>query len=154
MEGLESFDWDKFPVEQTHGTVCCSSLISCLPWVANELLLWAASYDSSGPTHGTCSQLMDRINSSFSRTWDVLSVCAHSVISHSLWPQGLQPARLLCPWNFSGKNTGVGCHFLLQGIFLIQRWNLCVSWVSCTGRWVLYHYATWEDCLKYREETK
>ena len=27
--------------------------------------------------------------------------------------------RLLCTWNFAGKNTGVGCHFLLQGIFLI-----------------------------------
>ena len=30
------------------------------------------------------------------------------------------PARLLCPWNSPGKNTGVGCHFLLQGIFLTQ----------------------------------
>ena len=29
---------------------------------------------------------------------------------------GLQPARLLCPWNSPGKNTGVGCHFLPQGI--------------------------------------
>ena len=28
---------------------------------------------------------------------------------------------LLCLWNFPGKNTGVGCHFLLQGIFLTQR---------------------------------
>ena len=36
---------------------------------------------------------------------------------------GLQPTRLLCPWDFSGKNTGVGCHFLLQRIFLIQRSN-------------------------------
>ena len=27
---------------------------------------------------------------------------------------GLQPARLLCPWNVLGKNTGLGCHFLLQ----------------------------------------
>ena len=34
-------------------------------------------------------------------------------------------ARLLCPWNFPGKNTGVGCHFLLQGIFLTQGLNLC-----------------------------
>ena len=34
-----------------------------------------------------------------------------------LQPRGLQPARLLCPWDFLGKNTGVGCHFLLQGIF-------------------------------------
>ena len=32
--------------------------------------------------------------------------------------------RLLCPWNFPGKKTGVGCHFLLQRLFLIQRSNL------------------------------
>ena len=38
-------------------------------------------------------------------------------VSDSLWPHGLQPTRLLCPWDFSGKNTRVGCHFLLQGIF-------------------------------------
>ena len=31
-----------------------------------------------------------------------------------------QPARLLYPWDLPGKNTGVGCHFLLQGIFLTQ----------------------------------
>ena len=35
----------------------------------------------------------------------------------------LKPARL-CPWNFPGKNTGVSCHFVLQGIFLTQRSNL------------------------------
>ena len=29
-----------------------------------------------------------------------------------------EPARLLCPWDFPGKKTGVGCHFFLQGIFL------------------------------------
>ena len=34
------------------------------------------------------------------------------------------PARLLCPRGSPGKNTGVGCHFLLQGIFLAQGWNL------------------------------
>ena len=38
------------------------------------------------------------------------SVCC-SVL---LWPHGLQPTRLLCPWNFLGINTGGGCHFLLQ----------------------------------------
>ena len=31
-----------------------------------------------------------------------------------LRPHGLQPSRLLCPWDSPGKNTGVGCHFLLQ----------------------------------------
>ena len=42
----------------------------------------------------------------------------HSVSksSDSLRPQRLQPARLLCPWYFPGKNTGGGCHFLFQGI--------------------------------------
>ena len=37
-----------------------------------------------------------------------------SVMSDSLWTHGLQPARLLCPWDFPGKNTEVGCHFLLH----------------------------------------
>ena len=31
-------------------------------------------------------------------------------------PWTIQPTRLLCPWDFPGKNTGAGCHFLLQGI--------------------------------------
>ena len=43
---------------------------------------------------------------------------------NSLQPHGLQPARLLCPWDFLGKDTGVVCHFLLQGIFLTQGLNL------------------------------
>ena len=42
---------------------------------------------------------------------------SRSVVSDSLRPHGLQPARLLYPWGFPGKNTGVGCHFLLQRIF-------------------------------------
>ena len=32
-------------------------------------------------------------------------------------PMNYRPPRLLCPWNFPGKNSGVGCHSLLQGIF-------------------------------------
>ena len=31
-----------------------------------------------------------------------------------MWPHRRQPTRLLCPWDSPGKNTGVGCHFLLQ----------------------------------------
>ena len=38
----------------------------------------------------------------------------------------LYRSRLLCPWDFPGKNTGVGCHFLLQEIFLTQGSNLCL----------------------------
>ena len=43
-----------------------------------------------------------------------------SLVSSSLWPHGLSPTRLLCPWDSPGKNTGVGCHALLEGIFLTQ----------------------------------
>ena len=39
---------------------------------------------------------------------------SRSVMSDSLRPHGLQPTRLLRPWDFPGKSTGVGCHCLLQ----------------------------------------
>ena len=44
-------------------------------------------------------------------------------LSNSLWALGLSPTRLLCPWNFPGKNTGVGWHFLWQRIFPTQGLN-------------------------------
>ena len=37
-----------------------------------------------------------------------------SVVSDSAWPHTRQPTRLPGPWDSLGKNTGVGCHFLLQ----------------------------------------
>ena len=45
------------------------------------------------------------------------------ILSHSVMFKSLRPARFLWPWDFPGKNTGVDCHFLLQGIFLTQGWN-------------------------------
>ena len=54
----------------------------------------------------------------------LLLLFSHSVVSDSLQSHALQPTRLLCPWDFLGKNSGVGCHFLLQGIFPTQRLNL------------------------------
>ena len=39
-------------------------------------------------------------------------------------PMDCSPTRLLCPWDSPGRNAGVGCRFLLQGIFLTQRLNL------------------------------
>ena len=50
-----------------------------------------------------------------------------------LRPHELEPARLLCPWDFSDKNTGEGCHFQLQGIFLTQGSNprlLHCRWIT------------------------
>ena len=49
-----------------------------------------------------------------------------SVMSDSLQPYGLSPTRLLCLWDSPGKNNGVRCHALLQGIFLTQGSNPCL----------------------------
>ena len=49
---------------------------------------------------------------------DCVVVGAQSCLS--LPPHGLWPTRLLCPWDSAAQNTGVGCHFLLQGIFPTQ----------------------------------
>ena len=57
-------------------------------------------------------------------------------------PRTVDP-RLLCPWNSSGKNTGVGCHALLQGIFPTEGSNpglLCL--LHCSK--ILYCWATRE----------
>ena len=60
---------------------------------------------------------------------------SHSVVSDSSRPHGLQPTRLLRPWDFPGKSTGVGCHCLLQEIFPTQGLNLGLP--RC--RQTLYH---------------
>ena len=52
--------------------------------------------------------------------WISSSPVICSVIFDSLQPHRLSPARLLFPWNSPGKNTGVGSHSLLKGIFLTQ----------------------------------
>ena len=52
-----------------------------------------------------------------------LLLFSHSGVSDSLGHHGLYSTRLLCPWDYHGKNTEVGCHFLLRGIFLTQGSN-------------------------------
>ena len=76
-------------------------------------------------------------------------ICAGmlSCVQLVLWPHGLQSARLLCPWDFPGKNTGVGCISYPRG-YSRPRVRTRVSWVFCIGTGILYHSATWEDqCL-------
>ena len=48
------------------------------------------------------------------------------VVSDSVPPYGLHPIQLLCPWDSPGKNTGVGCRALLQGIFPTHGTTLCL----------------------------
>ena len=84
--------------------------------------------------------------------WVCVCVCMCVLRGVQLpWPHGLWPTRLLCPWDSPGKNTGVGCHFLLQGIFQTKGLN--------PHLWCLLHCqadssATWEACkwLKHLQQ--
>ena len=72
-----------------------------------------------------------------------VSCCLVIQLHLTLWPYGLYPSRLLCPWDTPGKNTGVGCYFLLWGIFLTQESNThLLQLLNC--RRILYHWATRE----------
>ena len=56
-------------------------------------------------------------------TFSCLVTVSRLAMSNSLWPHGLQPDRLFCPWDFPGNNTRVCCHFLLQGSSQPRDWT-------------------------------
>ena len=62
----------------------------------------------------------------------------------------LLQTRLLCPWSSPGKNTGLGCHFLLQGIFQTQGSNPCLLYC----RQIIYHMSNWGSPYSSPQRTK
>ena len=108
----------------------------CVPWVRK--ILWRGKWHPTpvllpGKSHGRRSLVgyspwgcketdtTERLHFHFHKGSTLstrLTLCvrvSHSVVFDSMRPHGLQPARLLCPWNSPGNNTGVGSHSLLQG---------------------------------------
>ena len=80
------------------------SLVRILKWI-----VISSSRESSQLRNRTCTSCIGR--------WSLPSShlgSPYSVVSHSLGPHGLQPMKLLHPWNFPGKSTGVGFYCLLQ----------------------------------------
>ena len=78
--------------------------------------------------------------------WDMTYVCMFSITQSCPTlcnPVDCSFAKLLCPWSFLGKNSGKGCHFLLQGIFPTQGRNMrllhLLYWQAD-----FYQCATWE----------
>ena len=79
----------------------------------------------------------------------VLSCFSHVWLCAILWTVACQ--SLLCPRNFPGKNTGVGCHFLLQGI--IPTWRSNPTSPALAGRFLFFFFLTtnanWEAQESY-----
>ena len=61
-------------------------------------------------------------------------------MSDSVWPHRQQPTRLPCPWDSPGKNTGVGCHFLLHA----WRWKMKVKSLSRVRLWATPQTAAYQ----------
>ena len=94
--------------------------------------IFAKDMSNKGQVSKTCKELLKFNNKNKNRSFcekmtqspdrhctsEDICMFSDSVLSNCFWPY-----RLLCPWDFPGKNTGVGCHFLFQGIFPTQRSN-------------------------------
>ena len=93
----------------------------CVCWVRIPLPLIVSTLDMVTGVQ-ICEIYCRQGNYNFSAT-------SPSVLSNSLQPHGLQPFRLLSSWDLLGKNTGVGCNFLLQGIFLTQGSHPYLLWL-------------------------
>ena len=119
----------------------CYSKASCRPCI-----IWSAAAGAAAKSLQSCLALCDPIDGSppgspiprilqaralewvtisFSNAWKWK--WSHSVMSNSLPPHGLQPTRLLHPWDFPGKRTGVGCHrLLLIRSLKTYQYDVCV----------------------------
>ena len=119
-------------------------------WIAMVVSSLCPSVRTSQSVHSTCglycvnyTQWSCLQKLSYYGAYILHLLPSHSVVSDSLWPRGQYslPDSSIHN-NFPGKNTGVGCYFLLQGIFQIQGSNLHLL---CLLQWqILCHWATWE----------
>ena len=104
------------------------------PWARLSSFFYLYIWSLSAPHWLVCCFPLCSGTSTFDaegELWTLLCLLC-SVMSDSLLPYGLEAARLLCPWDFSGKNAGAACRFLLQGLFLTQGLN---SGLLCLLHW-------------------
>ena len=86
-----------------------------------------------GSSHSPCNLILTQLHTALSSSSSVCML-SHVQLFATPWTIAHQD---LCPYDFPGKNPGVGCHFLLQEIFLTQGLNPCLlCLLHC--RWILY----------------
>ena len=89
-----------------------------------ETQCWKGLFQGVSKPHWCCFHVWSLLLGHFS----------HIRLFATLWTE---PTRLLCPWNSSGKNTAVGCHFLLQGMFPTQGSNPCFLGLLDCGKFFI-----------------
>ena len=90
-----------------------------------------------------CISIVLQIGSSipFSRFHAAAAAKVASVVSDSLRPRRWQPTRLCRPWDSPGKNTGVGCHFLLQCMKMKRESEVAQSCSTLATPWTIAYQA-------------
>ena len=86
-----------------------------MKWVFLKLLIHSVSLPPCSSWKDWQPELYPP-GSRLERSLEKLTAAVTSVVSDSVWPHRCQPIRLPRPWDSPGKNTGVGCHFLLQSM--------------------------------------
>ena len=76
---------------------------------------WSGKWDPASPTVWPKKEI---------RSYFLMLLFSHWVVSDFFETPWTVAHQVPCSWDFPGKNTGVGCHSLLQGIFLAQALNL------------------------------
>ena len=133
------------PLRDREGALWTPHVLAVTPHPSHTLSC-AVSVESS-PLYKYFSGPFQAFTTTIWRTqYDVLKfgcVCSLAKPCLTLWSHGLNPATLLCPWDFPSKNNGVGCHFLFREVFLTQGLNPSLLGLL---HWqvVLYHSATRE----------
>ena len=107
-------------------------------WALEPVLLSKGSHRQRSPHTTRKSSLCElQLKEACIQPQGPSAVLSHSSYVWLLQPYGLQPARFLCPCDFPGKNTGMGCHSLLQELVPTQGSN--PHPLYC--RWFLYCWA-------------
>ena len=110
---------------KTLGVAAIHTTYLCLIWKMISFFLHLLRYSIS-TMFEECDYVQHRFCGIKRRSRTPSDVCEYVCSVASVMSDSLRPPRLLCPWGFPGKNTGVGCHFLLQGILLAQGLNSCL----------------------------
>ena len=95
------------------------------------IIYWGHLHQTLISTCHTCIKLLKL----HFKLWHCCCCCCYvtSVMSNSVRPHTWQPTRLTHPWDSLGKNTGVGCHFLLQCMkvkSLSHVWCFMIPWTA------------------------
>ena len=121
----DNLSLDYFLIRKLQPTLCSFFVLHASTLVVNETMftsfLPACTLSSRGwPSSSTTAPCMQWYHVYVHLLLAESESVSHSVMSNSLRHHGLYPGRLLFPWDFPGKNIGLDCHFLLQGIFPTQ----------------------------------